>query len=108
MNREERIKREIASVARKILSGQLGILEGSRSLAQLSGRLQERNDDLFAAVLAVESETDELPLGPERSNWSEEALSRKDADAEDYVIRVRDVVLQTCEKLVEAYSGKII
>ena len=49
---------QIAAVAQRILSGELGIVEGCRRLVQLSARLDRIDDELFAPIVAVESETE--------------------------------------------------
>lgn len=94
----------IAGIARGMCSGEVGLVEGSRELVQLIGRLDERDDELFAPIVAVESETDDLPLGEARLHWSEEALRRKDAAVAAYLREVRAEILEACEALVRRYS----
>ena len=96
---------QIADIAHEMLSGKVGLVEGSRQLVQLFGRLDERDDELLAPIIALESETDDLPLGEVRLHWSEEALQRKDAAVADYLREVRAEILKTCEALVRRYSN---
>ncbi len=96
---------QIAAVAQGMLCGDIGIVDGCRQLVRLYCRLDEGVDELFALIVAVESETEDLPLGEARSQWSEEALSRKDAEVNAYIGQVREVVLEACEALVQRYSG---
>jgi hypothetical protein len=95
---------QIAVVAEGMLSGKVGLVDGCRQLMKLSNRLDENSEGLFIPIVAVESETDDLPLGEARSVWSAEALARKDAEASTYLCQVREVVLEACEVLVKRYA----
>ena len=94
----------IAGIAQKMLSSEVHLVEGSRQLVQLIARLDEREDELFAPIVAVESVTDDLPLGEARLHWSEEALRTKDAAVSAYLHSIRAEILGACKALVRRYS----
>ena len=96
---------QIAAVAQGMLSGEVGIVEGCRRLVQLSSRLDEGDDGLFAPIVAVESETEDLPLGEARSLWSAEALASKDREVSVYLGQVGETVLEVCRTLVKRYAA---
>ena len=87
-----------------MLSGEIELLEGCRQLVELAGRLDERDDEILAPIVAVESETDDLPLGDSRAHWSEQGLRRKDATVAAYLLEVRPVIMKAVELLVARYS----
>ena len=94
----------IVDLAQRMLSGDVGLVEGSRQLVYVFGQLDERDEDLLAPIIAVESETEDFPLGEARNHWSEEALKRKDAEVADYLREVKVKILGACEALVQRYS----
>src|SRR5688572_11722592 len=68
-----------AAVAAAVLAGTESHIRGVRSiLSFLSAAGLSTEDEDFLGLLALDSETDELPVGEERSRWSPEALSRLD------------------------------
>jgi hypothetical protein len=60
-----------------MLSGELGVIEGSRRLCQLrSGVSSLDQDPDFILFVGIESDTDHLPVGEVRELWAPDALSR--------------------------------
>lgn len=106
MNAVETPEARITGIAQEMLSGEVGLVEGSRQLVQLFGRLDERGDELFTPIVVLESETEDLPLGEARLRWSEEALRRKEAAVGAYLREVQAEILEVCEALVRRYSGE--
>lgn len=68
----------MAELLRSMLRGELSFIEGSRDLWRLaeSANLPEDDEDV-TAFLAIDSETDALPVGRDRQYWAAEALERK-------------------------------
>jgi hypothetical protein len=72
-------RRQAASIAREVLSGERDILLAVRELAALRFSVGVPDSDPdFACFVAIDSETDALPLGGVRAHWSSEALQPKD------------------------------
>lgn len=97
---------EIATVAHKVLDGELGIVEGCRLLASLASRFDVSESDALKTIIVVESETEALPVGEFRSQWHPESLAKKDAEFAPYIEKVRPLVLEACRALVQEYSAK--
>ena len=95
----------LAVLAQRMILGEVGIVEGCRSLTRLLVQLESGDDELFIPIFAVESETEDFPVGTERSLWSESALQVKDAEVGVYLNEVRGVVLDVCRILVKRYSN---
>jgi hypothetical protein len=102
MPREVEIR--VVALARKILADEMGIVEGCRALVRLNGALDSRDERLFLPFIAVESETDHLPLGEARLLWQPEALARKEQAAEIYLEKVRGVLHDACRALIHRYQ----
>ena len=73
--------------ARAMLSGTLSLVEGCRDMVRLLGELDPELAESEAALtfVAVESETDEYPVGEARTQWNSEALRKRDAELQTYV-----------------------
>jgi hypothetical protein len=74
---ESAARRELVEVSRQMLNGELTYFEGAHRIVALRGSIggvADRDKD-FDAFLAVESETDHLPLLAQRPLWSHQALA---------------------------------
>jgi hypothetical protein len=74
----EEARRRMAELLNSMLRGDLSFIEGSRDLWRLASfaNLPENDKDV-TAFLAIDSETDALPVGRDRQHWAPEALERK-------------------------------
>jgi hypothetical protein len=97
---------EAVRIARAVLSSELGVLEGCIPLASIAHDVVAdwRIDPDFVVFGAVASETDELPLGKARSQWSAAALDRADVEIDRYTREVQDKVLAACRNVVNRFE----
>ena len=88
---EAHAREKMANVAREILAGQIGLLEGTRQLADLSRSLSdaEATDPDVLTLIGVDSELDDIPFGSARDRWAPEALAEKDRQCDEYIQRAR-------------------
>lgn len=77
---------------------------GFASAIRASVALEERDEQLLAPIIAVESVTEDLPVGEDRSSWLPAALAAKQGEVDSYLDQVRDVVLEVCGVLVRRNS----
>lgn len=98
------VKEKIVATAKDMLTGDIGIILGSRKLYSLSYELGDQRDLDFNIFIAVDSETDHLPVDDERENWSEEALKRKDVEIAEYESCNREQVMDACRKLIQRFD----
>ena len=99
-------RREIVAVARAILDGRVGVIEGSRRLVGLRWDVDpEQEDRELLGMVGIESQTDHLPLGKWREQWSPDALKAKDAEIAENEEFFRESAYEICRILVERYSG---
>jgi hypothetical protein len=89
-------------IARTALSGEHELLLACRQLADLASKLPCLPQDALDTVVAVASEVDDLPIGPERQHWDEEALKATDAQADVYREQVRGTVMDALRAVLSA------
>ncbi len=72
-----RSRRDALAVARGVLTGTRDPIVSARELSRLRFSVGVNADDPdFNCFVAIDSETDALPVGSERERWSAEALAR--------------------------------
>lgn len=99
------VKARIVDLASDILRDRVNLVEGCRKLVQLHAQLDDKDDELFLPIIALESETDHLPVGETRAFWCPEALAKKEKAVEPYLDAMRDEVKAVCRLLVAKYTG---
>ena len=88
------------AIAQSVLDGRTTMLEAARELVSLAhtDAIADVEDRKF--IIAVESETDHLPVGEVRKLWAAYALKEKDVEiarAEEFY---RTHFLETCRRIV--------
>jgi hypothetical protein len=80
-------KIRVLSLAKQLLAGRLGVIAAARELAPLRHDAEPELSEILLVFTGIASETDGLPVGAVRRQWSAEALERKDreiAEAEEF------------------------
>jgi anthranilate phosphoribosyltransferase len=90
---------QMLAKATAFLEGQAGPIETARSLAAFRGK-DENLDELLLTFVAVDSETDALPLGDVRKLWDAEALKRRDIEIAKAEAWCCEMVSGACRDLV--------
>jgi hypothetical protein len=93
------------NIARRVLVDGYDPLLAARELAVVTHQLAVVPKDVRRVFEGVASETDDLPVGRERVNWSLEALREKDPEADAYREQVRAVVNEACQALLNALDA---
>ena len=98
---------EAVKLAQTVVAGEIGLLEGARELAAIGTRLVHdvSLDPDFSVLVAVASETDDLPIGQVRALWDRSAVAERDREIADYEARVREVVLAACRSIRTRYAA---
>jgi len=108
VSREEYVQEQrmrVVEVASSMIDGSLDYLTGAHELVSLRTRADIPEDDVdFLSFSGVRSETDHLPIGPHRSNWSKEALARHDPEIQEATRWARDVSLSHCKSILERFE----
>jgi hypothetical protein len=106
------IRGKIVAICEAILNEEVGVIAGSRRLSRLESELLHnevgwfQRDEDFVTIVAIDSETDHLPVDSERHNWSVEALERKDEEIAKAEALYKDDVFAACRKLIERFDMK--
>jgi len=98
--RQTKVRVQILRIARQMLAGEVGIIAASRELGYLRHEVEPQLANVLVTFTAIDSETDALPVGDLRKEWSAEALERKDkeiAEAEDFY---RDTAINAATELI--------
>jgi len=98
---------EAVRIARAILSGDLGVLEGCIPLASVAPNAVPdwRRDPDFVVFGAVASEIDNLPFGPVRERWGTVALARADVEIARYSRVMRERIMTACRHVVDRFGA---
>lgn len=94
-------------IAKRVLGGDYDPLLACRELADIREDLSAVADEVMNVFVAVASEVDDLPIGPERTQWATDSLRGKDLEAADYRARVRSEVAEALQRLLEATGNTV-
>jgi|ERR1035441_820539 hypothetical protein len=105
-NEEHRqfVSRKIVAAAQRILSGEIGVIAGARQLCGLGDQVGADDDPDFTYFVAIDSQTDHLPIGEVRQLWNPEALREKDAEVAAFEALEREKTFEICRRLIEKYD----
>jgi hypothetical protein len=102
----ERARRAVHDVAAGILAGELTYLEGARLICAKRPFCSAAEDDPdFDAFISVLSDSDHLPVGPERRNWGEDALLRLQPEIAAAEQRAATLAKTAAQNLALRYGG---
>ncbi len=105
---EEHLRQQqaiVVDVARKMLAGHVGIIEGARRLERIRYTvLGDARDPDFDVFTAIVSETDALPVGEERQNWAADVLVEQDKAIKRAEDAWQEKALATCSALVKRFA----
>ena len=94
-------REHVQQIARAMLNGQLGVIGAARALLPFLHRNpQLTSQEDYNLVRAIESETDDLPLGPVRELWDTAALPEKDREIARCEALWQDQFRAACERLL--------
>jgi hypothetical protein len=101
---------EAVRLARAVLSGEVGVLEGCIPLASIAHDAVPdwTSDPDFVIFGGVASEIDALPFGPVRERWGSGALARADADIARYSDLVREQILEACRHIIARFGATTV
>jgi hypothetical protein len=105
IERQQELRVQILRIARQMLAGEVGIIAASRELGYLRHEVEPQLANVLVTFTAIDSETDTLPVGDVRKEWSPEALERKDkeiAGAEDFY---RETAVNAATELIRLLEG---
>ncbi|QIK95912.1 hypothetical protein G7076_05010 [Sphingomonas sp. HDW15A] len=97
MDDVELARARITETLHRMLAGELSFIEGSRIVNGWSHNVGfDRLSEPFVTFVAIDSETDDVPTGRAREQWSEKAVSRKNDDWDRSEAWARECGEQAC------------
>lgn len=95
------VRKQVVDIAESMLSGKRSFLEGARLLSSLRHEAAVYDDDAdFMVFVAIDSETDSLPIGAVRQYWSSEALEKLDTEIIEAELSAKRLGGDACESLI--------
>ncbi|MBD2247992.1 DUF2489 domain-containing protein [Nostoc sp. FACHB-888] len=103
----ERVKTKIIELATKMIKQEIDLLDGCRILVQLQGELKESPESFFV-LRGIDSETDIFPISEaEKKQCNPEALSRLDKEKNEYILLVKEEILEACRKIITTLNTNL-
>jgi hypothetical protein len=93
-------------IAKNVLGGQHDPLLACREIADIREELPAVADEVMDVFVAVASEVDGLPIGPDRAHWTAESLRVKHLEAANYRAQVSTQVAEALQGLLEATGNE--
>ena len=99
-------RKRVAAVASDMLSGQTPFLEGARELSSLRHEAAvDEGDEDFLVFVAIDSDTDSLPIGDQRKHWSHESLLKLQPQIDDAIAWAKAVGSDACTSLLKRFGA---
>lgn len=99
------VKGKAVETAKDMLEGRVGIIEGSRLMQKLLWQTEITEDDPdLLSFMAIDSETDDLPVGEERRHWSTQALRERDVEIRRCEALYRQTAIEACRRIIERWK----
>jgi hypothetical protein len=95
----------IVETARAMLAGRITFIEGARRISTLRFKADLEWDPDVLPFVAIDSETDALPVGDVQSHWNSEALAKLQPEVASAETWARDMGWPHCGALVRRFSG---
>ena len=98
------VRKCVVETACSMLNGDVSFLDGTRTLVSLRHEAAVRDDDCdFMALVAIDSDTDDLPLGHVREHWSQESLEKLIPEIKKAEEWAKKFGSDACESLIRRF-----
>lgn len=96
-------RNEIVATATAMINGTIDLIGGCRKLVTLRYEAEVQDDDLFDPIIAIESDTDHLPVEEQRLQCSADYLVKVDKEKEEYLKAAKVDIIRACGEIVNKY-----
>jgi hypothetical protein len=99
-------KERIVEIARQMLDGNIGIVDGCTAICKARTGLEiaQLQNAVLLPFISFESEMHNFPLGESRKSWSEQALRAKDTRLKEIITTAEPEILDACRTLLDHWS----
>jgi hypothetical protein len=94
-------RQKAREIAEAVLEGRLSVLEGARALCRFARSTAIPMEDDRTLVIAIDSETDDLPNGEVRKHWAADALREKDVEIARAEGLWKNQFLDACRRILQ-------
>jgi hypothetical protein len=92
----------LVDVAKKMIAGEIGPIEGSRTIARLRFDVDDEENEVFYPFIGIDSQSDDIVVG-DRSLWAEAFLNEIDRRYEAYERDLRPGIAEDCRALLAVF-----
>ena len=98
---------KVVNIASDVIEGKRSILLAAQQITQLRFEidLNEDNEDLLVFV-AIDSECDSLPIGPDKEYWDKDSLKKKEKEIKETEEWALSIGTNACNNLIARFSKK--
>lgn len=99
-------KQRILELAKAMIDGDIGIIEGCSKICYERGGLHEsllQSDEIMPFV-SFESELHSFPIGEARKHWNPQALKSIDVKLSEIIRSAQPEIIEACHTLVKKWS----
>ena len=97
----------IRARALDLIDGKLSVIESARALSKLTYWTGLVADPDLGTFVAIDSETDTLPMGEVRKYWATSALEREDVEIAKAEDLYRSSAIEAAQRLAERFEWAI-
>jgi hypothetical protein len=97
----------IRARALDLIEGRLSIIESARALSKLTHWSGPNDDPDLTTFVAIDSETDILPVREVRKYWATHALEREDVEIAKAEDLYRSTAIESARRLVERFEWSL-
>jgi hypothetical protein len=97
-------RRRLVACANDLIEGRIGVIEASRQFSYYRSWFRAQDDPDFMTFVAIDSDTDNLPVGAVRQKWAIEVLEKKDIEIQHSEALHRSHATEAARNLVKKYA----
>jgi len=94
----------IRARALDLIEGRLSVIESARALSKLTFWSGLKDDPDLTNFVAIDSETDTLPVGEVRKYWARHALELEDVEIAKAEELYRTTAIESAQRLAERFE----
>jgi len=98
--------KKIINIANRIIRNEINVVEGSREIVKLRYNTNAHDDRIFDPFIAVDSDTDHIPLDENiRKNFGSDYLKKSDKELREYIKEMKPSIISDCHAIIKKFSN---
>jgi len=91
---------ELRNIAEKLIKDEIYFIEAIREIKDRINLIKLTVEE-ERLLKAIDSDTDDIPVGEVRKKWNKEALEKIDIELNDYMKEIKPDVIKICKKILK-------